>query len=252
MIKKMIALNRQCSKYLLRRFPNFFGSPSYIDELKKRIDCSITILHPERIIEVGGIDRPILSRGSSYSYIGVDIEVRDRCYEIYDRFFVQSIESPLEISGNMVISTTLLEHVPDNQAAIRNIVRALEPDGVTHHYIPSKWHPYSIALRIVGPVIQKKLIPLLRPGAEHVSGYPAYFDHCTARAMRKLFLKSGLVNVESKAFYDANDYFAFFLPAYVAVSVFEALCRKLNLELLASGFVISGVKPSSQTEMISR
>ena len=245
MLARFLALNRRCSDFISRRFPSFFGSRSYVDDLKGRINKTIHDLRPGQIIEAGGIDRPLLCKSDQYVYVGIDIAVCDGCYEIYDQFLVQSIESPLDIQGGLIISTTLLEHVPDNDAAVRSIARALEPGGVTHHYVPSKWHPYSIALRIVGPAMQKKLIPLLRPGAEVVTGYPAYFDHCSAPAMRKLFAKNGLINVEATAYYRANDYFAAFVPAYLIVTCFENLCRILGIELCASGFVVSGMKPAA-------
>ena len=63
--------------------------------------------------------------------------------------------------------------------------------------------------------------------------------------MRKLFTENGLVAIETVAYYRANDYFAFFLPAYILISLFENLCRVFDLELLASGFVISARKPSN-------
>jgi hypothetical protein len=245
MLKRFISVNRLCSEYLLRRIPSFFDSPSNEEELKRRIQHNIIDLRPGRIIEIGGIDRPLISRNDAYTYIGVDIEVNDRCHEIYDQFIVQTIEKPLDLSARMLISITLLEHVRDNRAAIASIAEALEPDGTTHHYIPSKWHPYSIVLRMVGPVAQRKLIRILRPNAESVTGYPSFFDHCSTRAMRKLFAENGLVAIETKAYYRANDYFAFFVPAYILISLFENICRALKLELFASGFVISARKPSS-------
>jgi hypothetical protein len=245
MLKQLVAVNRKMSNDLLRRFPAVFGEPPYREELRRRIDGSIHDLHPKAIIEIGGIDRPLISKCADYAYIGVDIESRDECYSIYDQFVVQSIEKPLGIKAEMVISITLLEHVPDNKSAIASIAEALTPGGVTHHYIPSKWHPYSVALRLVGSTIQKKLIPLLRPGAEAVTGYPAYFDYCSPSAMRKLFIDSGLEEVTTKVYYRANDYFAFFVPLYVLVSLFENMCRALKLEALGCGFVISGQKPNA-------
>lgn len=244
MLQRFVSLNRSCSEYLNRRFPSFFGSPSYQDELRRRVKKSLDDLHPRRIIEVGGIDRPLISKSRAYTYVGVDIEAQEQCYEIYDHFVVQSIEQPLGVSAEIVMSITLLEHVIDNKAAVTNIARALNPGGATHHYLPSKYHPYAIALRMVGPDAQKKLIRILRPGAAAVTGYPAFFDHCSAPAMRRLFVANGLVDINVKAYYRANDYFAFFVPAYVLVSLFENLCQAFKIELLASGFVISARKPS--------
>ncbi|RWO76134.1 hypothetical protein [Mesorhizobium sp.] len=169
-------------------------------------------------------DRPATSGSADFTYIGLDIDEKPDCYRIYDRFAVQSIEQPVDLQADMLISITLMEHVPDNRAASRSMFLALRP-GVVHHYIPSKWHPYSVALRLVGPVMQKWLIPHLRPAAVGVTGYPAFFDHCSPSDMARLFRSQGFEQVDVMSFYRASDYFAFFLPAYVSVALFDNLVR---------------------------
>lgn len=243
MLKWFVSINRSSAKWLERRFPRLFLGPSYSSELVRRIHGDIAALQPDAILEVGGIDRPLISKDVGYAYIGLDIEERSECYLVYDKFIVQTIEAPVDIAVDMVISITLLEHVPDNKLAIRSIYNALKPGGKQHHYVPSKWHPYSLALRIVGPKLQKSLIATLRPGAVDVTGYPAFFDHCSVFDMRRLMEDQGFTDIDIKTFYRANDYFAFFLPAYVAVSLFENLCASLNWQIFASGFVISSRKP---------
>ena len=242
MVKNFIAANRKYSKMMESKFPGFFKSESYKEELLKRINQSIEKEGASKVLEAGGIDRPLLSKGNGYEYNGLDIESRDKCYEIYDNFVVQSIEEPLSEKYDLIISITLLEHVPDNEASIASIYSSLSPGGKTHHYVPSKWHPYSIALRIVGPALQKKLIPILRPGVEDETGYPAYFDHCSVGSMKKVLIKCGFVDVDIKAFYRANDYFSFFTPLFVIVTAFENFCSKLELDVFASGFVVSATK----------
>jgi hypothetical protein len=142
-----------------------------------------------------------------------------------------------------VISTTLLEHVQNNDAAFKVMYNALAPGGVMHHYVPSKWHAYSICLRIVGPKIQKKLIPILRSHAADVTGYEAFFHRCSIGEMKKLAKQSGFENINVMAFYRATDYFAFFLPAFLGVALLENICESIGIETCASGFVISCSKP---------
>jgi hypothetical protein len=142
----------------------------------------------------------------------------------------------------MVISMTLLEHVPNNRAAIMSMFNALKYEGTTHHYIPSKWYPYSIALRMVGPRLQKRLIALLRPAAVEVTGYPAFFDCCSPGAMSAVFEAAGFNDIRVVIYFRARDYFAFFLPAYLAVAMFENLCKLFTIKLFCSGFVISPKK----------
>jgi SAM-dependent methyltransferase len=195
---------------------------------------------PSYVLEVGGIDRPLLARNDGFAYHGLDIEEKDGCQEIYDDFMVQSIEKPVTNGAyDLIISITVLEHVPDNAAAVTNIHSALKSGGVTHHYIPAKWHPYSIALQMVGPTWQRRLIGMLRSDAVEVTGYPTFFDHCSVREMKALFLKCGFVNIDVQPYWRANDYFAFFVPLYIAVSAFENLCAYFNWTALSSGFVIS-------------
>jgi hypothetical protein len=172
----------------------------------------------------------------------LDIEERPRCYEVYDQFIVQSIEQPVSISADLIISITLLEHVRDNTAAVQTIYEALTPSGTTLHYIPSKWHPYSIILRLVGPKLQKLLIGTLRSHAVETTGYPTFFDKCSPDAMRRLFECSGFGNIRIKPFYRAGEYFAFFLPAYTTVCFLENVAEFLGWRFFCSGFIISATK----------
>ena len=243
MLNAAIRWNRSWADRLRTRFPDAFNSPHYLQELLSRIQADIDARLPASVLEIGGIDRPLLAKGRGYAYDGLDVENREGCYRAYDNFLVQSVEERIPGQYDMIVSITLLEHVRDNTASVRSMFDALKPGGTTHHYIPAKWHPYSICLRIVGPTWQKRLIPRLRPGTEGVTGYPAFFDHCSVRAMTAVFERSGFVDIDVKPYYRANDYFAWFLPAYVAVSTLENWWAAWRMTLFASGFVISAKKP---------
>jgi hypothetical protein len=128
---------------------------------------------------------------------------------------------------------------------------SLNEGGAIHHYIPSKWHPYSISLRLLGPAAQKALIPVLRPGTEDVSGYPAFFHCCSVGAMRALLAKEGFNEINFEVFYRASDYFSFFLPIYLVVAMFENLCSALNIHLFASGFIVSARKPKAHSASLN-
>jgi hypothetical protein len=142
----------------------------------------------------------------------MDIEEKPQCHDVYDRFVVQSVEDPIGGEYDLVMSITLLEHVRDNASSIANIFDALRPTRETHHYIPGKGHPYALALRAVGPKWQKRLIQALRPDSVEETGYPAFFHHCTARDMVRIFEDVGFEDVRAKNFYRANHYFSFFSP----------------------------------------
>jgi hypothetical protein len=246
LIRSFATWNRRGCQALARRFPGLIGRERYHDVFRQRVTADLAKLRGD-VLEVGGIDRPMLTKGAGFGYDGVDIEGKEECHRIYDNFFVCSIEKPLGKSYGMIISMALLEHVCDNRASVRNMFDALLPGGTTHHYLPSARHPYAMCLRAIGPKWQKILIRHLRPAAVQRTGYPAFFDHCSIEKMRALFLETGFEEVDVKPFYGANDYFAFFIPAWISIVLFEFVCRRLGWRYFASGFVISARKPQARS-----
>lgn len=245
-VRRFVAGNRALSRAFGIRFPSFVRAPSYHDELRRRVVANLEQSAGD-VLEIGGIDRPFLSKDDRYRYVGMDIEEKSRCHDVYDRFVVQSVEDPISGEFDLVMSITLLEHVRDNARSIKNIFDALRPAGETHHYIPGKGHPYALVLRAVGPIWQKRLIDVLRPDSVEETGYPAFFHHCTARDMVRVFEDVGFESVRVRTFYRAHDYFAFLLPAFIAVTAFENICKAFGWTYFASGFVISGRKPTGDS-----
>lgn len=242
LLRDLVMWNRKFCHRLAERYPNTFGWPTCREDLLARINSHMASGNVESVLEVGGIDRPLLKRHKGYVYDGIDIEHREGCNQMYDSFLVQSIEQPIPSKYDSVISTTLFEHVPDVDASFKAIYDSLNEGGQTHHYIPSKWNSKGIILQIIGPKLQKRLIPLLRPGTEDVTGYPTFFHHCSVPAMRKLLLKHGFKDLDFKVYYRANDYWAFFIPLYILFSLMENVTRMFNIKILASGFVVTARK----------
>lgn len=223
-------------------FPRFVEKGSYKDQLLQLANNIINERGFCSVLEVGGIDRSLLQRSEKIRYDGLDIEYRQQCKSIYDNFFVQSIEKPVKFKYDLIVSTALLEHVQDNNASVTQMFEALKPDGYSIHYLPSKYHPYSLILRTVGPKWQVRLIKTLRPWAMNITGYKAFFNKCSPKEMKKLFMSKGFRNIEVVPFFRANDYFKFFFPCYVVVTIFENTCKRLKLEQLCSGFLIIAQK----------
>jgi hypothetical protein len=244
MLHWFVRINRLGARYLERRFPGFFvDSRSFGPDFRKIVRDSIEARPPKLILEPGGVDRPQLQKSSNYVYVGLDIDEKESCHEKYDRFLVQSIEQPIPLANvDLIISAALFEHVPDNESAFRNLYACLSERGVMHHYIPSGFHPYSIVLKLVGPKLQRWLIVNLRPGTIEGTGYPAFFDRCTPNALRKLLEDVGFRDIEIIPYYKAADYFAFFLPLYLAIAAFENVTEFLGLSTFSSGMIVTAYK----------
>jgi hypothetical protein len=63
---------------LVQRHPRFFANPSYEHELRLRVDEGLARSIGD-VLEIGGIDRPFLSKGNGYCYVGLDVEDKPRC-----------------------------------------------------------------------------------------------------------------------------------------------------------------------------
>ena len=214
-MKKFILLNITICDWLCRKYPNFFGdyNNNYSKHLITRIQKIIDINSNSKILEVGGIDRPLLKKTNYYKYVGLDIEKNEKCNQLYDQFMVQSIEDKINDKFNLIFSLTLLEHVKNNKKSLRNIYNALEDNGQTIHYFPSKNHYYSLILRLVGPDLQRFLLKKLRPNSKS-NGYPAFFNLCSYSEIYEEMNKIGFKDIEIKVFYKATNYFSFFVPFF--------------------------------------
>tara|TARA_B110000305_G_scaffold87237_1_gene98347 strand:+ start:53 stop:811 length:759 start_codon:yes stop_codon:yes gene_type:complete len=247
MFKKFISLNQQACAWFTGQFPGLIWPEHtrhwFASAVSKIIDSCDDEKRRPSVLEVGGIDRPFLEKGAGFDYVGMDIEHRPKCDEVYDRFFVQSIEEPLSGKYDLIISRMVLEHVPDNEKTWSVMYEALKPGGKAIHIFPSGLHPYSLATRLVGNKLQRKLIRLYRPNAVEVTGYPAFYNRCSPRALRKTLERMAYGSIEIRTNYSAAEYFNFFLPAFLIVASFNLLCHKLGVQMSCSNVFVSVQKP---------
>lgn len=156
-LKKIINLNVDFARKLDIQLSHYSKDVSYEQHILALIEKHTKKRHCV-VLEAGGTTRPMLKRSDRMTLDGLDIEPVPDARKLYDHFFVQSIEEPLPGTYDLIVSKTLLEHVRDNQASFLQMNAALRTGGCMIHYLPSKYHPYTIALRLVGHRWQKRLI----------------------------------------------------------------------------------------------
>lgn len=244
MLPRFVRFNLNLSKSLSVRFPNFFlGNKNPQKDLKEIIYTYISKKKNLNILEIGGIDRPMLKKSPDFYYSGLDIEKNENCNFLYDNFIVQSIEEEIKENFDIIISSTLMEHVKNNDKSFTNIYNSLNNGGVTLHYIPSKNHFYSIILRIVGPRLQRKIIKNLRPQASlEVTGYPTFFHRCCERELHKLLIDTGFKDIKINPYFKAGDYFAFFTPLYLLITFLENFMERFDIRFFAAGLIVTAKK----------
>ena len=125
------------------------------------------------VLEVGARDvngsvRPLIEKHKPNRYVGVDIEKGKRVDYVCDA--VNLVEEFGAASFDMLVSTEMLEHVPDWRAVVSNFKRVLRPGGVLYLTTRSPGFPYH--------------------------GYPADFWRFTTEDMEAIFSEFEIVTVE--------------------------------------------------------
>jgi hypothetical protein len=231
-----IQFNRRITALLVKRLSTFFEP---IDDYELFFKNIITSQRFRRVVEIGGASRPLFDKCELDSYTGVDIDSSFCWSKIYTHYYNQSCEErlPDHVKGDLVVSKYVLEHVFDNKKTFLNLKRLTAQGGVSVHLLPLGFHPFSLANRLIGNHVARKLIPILRPGTETITGYPAFYHLCNCvqleRSLRELDLK-----FKVKYFYGAEDYFGFFAPLGISIHIFNRVCSLLRLKIFASNAVL--------------
>lgn len=192
-LKNFINYNRKLSNSFQKKHLSWYDSFNSVELITSNIEnerqkicaCSNQL----KILEVGGIDRPVLKKGLAYSYDGIDVDHTMECNKIYDNFYQQSIEEKLPNKYDVIFSKLVLEHVKDNFRSWSNMYNSLNESGVCLHLLPAGLHPFSIINRFIGNFLQQKLIPYLRPDAKN-TGYKAYYHCCTSISLKMIAEKN--------------------------------------------------------------
>ena len=236
MIKSFIHYNRKLTSLFVGFFNDMFG---HIDNCEEVFYSYLnTEIKSKTIVELGGTNRPLFSKSTISNYIGMDIDETFNGDEVYHQYVIQSCEDFNDnIKADLIVSKYLLEHVPNNVKTLKNIESWLNQKGLSVHVFPLGFHPFSIANRLLGNRWARLLIPIIRPGSESVTGYPAYYHMCNSFALKE-YGKKSKCNYEIKYFFGCEDYFGFFLPLGIVVHILNRICHLFRLNIFASNAVL--------------
>ena len=226
----IIKLNKWLSKPLRNLEPNI---DNYFDDLINEALSSSKI-----ILELGGVSRPVLQKNQSYRYVGIDIDDEFIHDKYYDGFYCQSVEDPLPEKGDLIFSKYLMEHVKEVKTSYKNQLLALNHGGRMIHLYPLGYHPFSLLNKLVGNKLARKIIPLIRKGSEGVTGYPAFYSLGNAYSLERFFKNQKGIKVEFKYHYGAVDYFSFFFPFALLISLFNVIAKFFEIKIFASNVLV--------------
>lgn len=139
---------------------------------------------------------------------------------------------------DLLVSRVVLEHVDGVPEAIRHIHRVLKPGGRTIHFVPGRYATFALAARLLPFKPLLRLLHFAIPSSVGVVEFDVYYDRTDPVALERVFREAGFSEVSISWTAAQADYFRPFLPAYVAVALYQWLVRALRIRRLAAYVIV--------------
>ena len=245
LLSPFFRLNRRLSAILGRRLPYRPDEPFAIYD---RTVESLVRRHPgATVVDAGGGRRCSFAHAigevSGTRVVAVDISAEDlAANRDVDETRVADITDSLPfVDGevDLLVSRTVLKHLPDVDAFVRESARVLRAGGTTVHLAPCRYALFAVVARLIPFDLAKRILHGLHPETVGVVEFPVYYDRCYPSAIRRTFERHGFVDVDVRVSWAQADYFDAFFPAYSLAVIYESTVRALGLRDLAAYLVVS-------------
>jgi SAM-dependent methyltransferase len=143
---------------------------------------------------------------------------------------------------DMIVSRSVLEHLADSDAFVRETARVLRTGGYSIHLFASKFAPFAILNQLLPKKITSVLLNSLHPECKGQLGFRSHYDQTYCSRMESLFEAHGFEVRWSTVSYYQSGYYNFFLPLYLLSALYELIIYNLNIRTLAAKVLIVAQK----------
>lgn len=147
-------------------------------------------------------------------------------------------------SVDVVVSRSVLEHLPDTAAFLSEAARVIRPGGSGIHIFPARNAPFALINRALPDRLSRAVLHFFFPEWKAECGFPAHYDRCTWAEMEDLARRQGLEIAEGHRKYYQSIYFKFFLPLYVLSLAYDLALWTADVRPLASQILLVVRKPA--------
>lgn len=145
-------------------------------------------------------------------------------------------------SIDLIASRSVLEHLDDLEAFLREAARVMRPGGSFIHWIPCRYAPFAVINRILPHKAARAILYFMEPGVKGICGFRAVYDRCYPSALQRLFEQHGFEIEVMRPSYYQSRYYAFFVPFYLLSSLYEITAQALGLRNLCAHVLIAARK----------
>jgi len=162
--------------------------------------------------------------------------------DAYDDIVVGDVCDPIPVTRafDLVLSWQVLEHVSSMRAALENQRGALTPGGRMIAMLSGTWAIYALAARVIphrtSTMLQTRLL-----GADARDKFPARYDACSDRALRRSLSASGWSSWEIVPYYKAGGYLRFSRPLLRTYLAYENWAERSGHANLATHYLVEAV-----------
>ncbi|MDP9235138.1 MAG: class I SAM-dependent methyltransferase [Actinomycetota bacterium] len=219
------------------RFANKDLYGAYIATVRDLMNSSTAKL----IVDVGGGNQCPFARyrspGTKIVAVDLSEEAMASNHDVDERRVADVVHEGLPFGDDevdLVTSRAVLEHLTDVEVFTRETARVLRSGGHAVHVFPGRNSSFAVANRMLGNRRSRALLHALLPQFEGICGFPAYYDHCSPRAIRKAIERSGLKVELIDVSYFGSHYYKFFLPVFLISAAYEKMISAIGNEELSA------------------
>lgn len=256
LFSSLIAFNRRCCRIIEHTLPAGFTRhlhTTYKFEVARLIDRR----PGQVVVDIGGgKECPFLrfiTDREAHCVIALDCspeELRANA-EIENKVVADAAGPSLPFASHsvdLVVSRSVVEHLPDNEAFFKNCAEVLRPGGMLVHTFPGRFAPFAMLNQILPNWTTRRLIRIFHPQWIDSCGYPAHYDLCYYSAIRDVLHREGFRDAQFTFRYYQSIYFDFCLPLYLVMLAYDLVIAGLGVRSLACGILVSAAVPAPLPE----
>lgn len=145
-------------------------------------------------------------------------------------------------SIDLITSRSVMEHLVDTGAFMREAHRILKPGGYFINLCPGKFAPFAVINQLLPPKLAHAALDFFHPSFSDDCGFKAYYNKTYHRGVEKNLSIAGFSFIEIKNRYYQSIYFNFFTPIYLISLTYDLINKFIGIKSLSSQLLIIAKK----------